>query len=697
MLTAWQDSFNVSPQSRIQESESRIQNEKAATASADSLFFWILTPEFWIPFYFPLAYQSAIIFSDRDGVHKEFEMIPKYLIRALILVLLITSLTFAQTPTATPQTDEQRKAQKELEHKALNLLDDVIKDSDSFKHAENRIRIKIIAANILWKYDEARARTLFRETMASLIDLLNEPPSGDPTETRKMFEGPKELRGEMLQMLAKLDGRMARELLHATRSNAVKTSNVRGMNPDSDLQMDLNLAIQVASSDPKLASEIAEESLSKGMSYQLPNIITAIQAKDPDEAAKLASDLMTKLRAEKLDSNGEARRVAIGLLQIATAPPDDDAKNSLKNAPPLLDQATLRELTELLTKEALRSPAQNADLVSSLQSMMPVVEKYSPSQAAQLRRKAPPKVEEGDDIEDAGDFKKSDWEAYSQVLEKGSIDDLMAAAAKAPPGVNDALYQRAVLKLLEDGNQDRARQIVNEKIQDPAQRKQMLAQLDQAVAVAAAEQGKIEQARKMLATLHTDEERAMLLVQLATGAAAKDEKKIALQLLDEAHGMMSQRAKNIRQLGAQLLIARAYIRLEPSRSLEILEPIVDQLNDLLGAATTLGGFFIEELVRDDEIMLSPFSMLFNLASNDFTNQYVGDLAALARADFDRTRALVDRFQRDEIRILMRLLLAQSILSPSPSTVKGNANGNQAGGVLILGAPVGGVVIEKEDP
>jgi hypothetical protein len=677
--------------------ESRSQNEKAATASADSLFFWILTPGFWISFYFPLAYQSAIIFSDRDGVHKEFEMIPKYLIRASILVLLITSLTFAQTPTATPQTDEQRKAQKELEHKALNLLDDVIKDSDSFKHAENRIRIKMIAANILWKYDEARARNLFRETMASLIDLLNEPPSGDPAETRKMIEGPKELRGEMLQMLAKLDGRMARELLHATRSTTVKPNNVRGMNPDPDLQMDLNLAIQVAASDPKLASEIAEESLSKGLSYQLPNIITAIRAKDPDEAARLASDLMTKLRAEKLDSNGEARRVAIGLLQIATVPPDDDEKNSLKNAPPLLDQATLRELTEMLAKEALRAPAQNADLLSSLQSMMPVVEKYSPSQATQLRRKAPQKVEEGEDTEDAGDLKKSDWEAYSQVLEKGSVDDLLAAAAKAPPGVSDALYQRAALKMLEDGNQDRARQIVNEKIQDPAQRQQMLAQLDQAAAVAAAEQGKIEQARKILATLRTDEERAMLLAQLATGAAAKGDKKSALQLLDEAHGMMSQRAKNIRQLVAQLMVARAYIHLDPARSLEMLEPVVDQLNELLGAAATLGGFFIEELVRDDEIMLSPFAIFFNLASNDFSNQYVGDLAALARADFDGTKALVNRFQRDEIRSLLRLLLAQSILSPPPPTVKGNPSGNQTGGVLIIGAPVGGVVIEKEDP
>jgi len=561
----------------------------------------------------------------------------------------------------------QSKAQKELEQKALGLLDDVIKDSESFKQAENRIRIRASAAYILWRYDEARARILFREAMVSLIDILKEPADEDPVEARKMFEGPKQLRAEMIQMLAQRDARLARELLRATRSPASQGGNAREGMEDFDRQMDLNLAEQIASSDPKLAAEIAQESLSKGFAYQLPGLVTAIREKDPEVAARLASDIMTKLRTEKLDSSREARNVAVSLLQIASEAAETDAKDNPKKTTPLLDQTSLRELTEMVTAEALRSPAQNADMLSSLQSMMPVVEKYAPARVGQIRRKAPVEVVVDEDDETDG-VEPVEVGKYRTLFEKGSADELLSAATKAPGGMREMLYQRAASKIMEDGDAERARQIINEKVQDPAQRKRMLAQLDQVSAAAAAEQGKVEQTRKILATLRTNEERAMLLTQLASGAAAKGQKKIALQLLEEARAMLGQRAKNINQLGALLMIARAYAQLDPSRSLAILEPIVDQLNELLGAATVLGGFFVEELVRDDEIMLGPLSMFFSMgmASNVLLQQYIGDINTLARADFDRTKALVDRFQRDEIRTMMRLMLAQSILFPPPA-------------------------------
>lgn len=614
-------------------------------------------------------------------------MIPKYFVRSLILLLAISTSVLAQTPAATPQTEAQSKAQKELEQKALGLLDDVIKDSESFKHAENRIRIRAAVAYVLWKYDEARARLLFREAMASLIDLLKEPADEDPAEARKKFEGPKQLRAEMLQMLAQRDARLARELLRATRPPASQAGNDSEGAEYLDRETDLNLATQIASSDPKLAAEIAQESLSKGFAYQLPRLVETIREKDPDVAARLASDIMTKLRTEKLESSREARNFAISLLRIATQSAETDAKDKQKNPTPLLDQTSLRELTEMVAAEALRSPAQNADMLSSLQSMMPVVEKYAPARVGQIRQKAPPVVVFNED-EDSEGAEIVEMEKYQTLIEKGSADELLSAAPKASEVAREILYQRAASKIMEQGDAERARQIITEKVQEPTQRKRMLAELDKVAAATAAEQGKVEQTRKMLATLHTNEERVMLLAQLASGAAAKGQKKIALQLLEEARGMLGQRAKNINQLGAQLMVARAYAQLDPSRSLAILEPIVDQLNELLGAATVLGGFFVEELVRDDEIMLGPLSMFFGVASNVLLQQYVADITTLARADFDRTKALADRFQRDEIRTMARLMLAQSILfppSPAPS----------AGG--IVSTPATAPAIEKDVP
>lgn len=581
-------------------------------------------------------------------------MVSRHLLRSLILILLLAAAAFAQKPTVPPPSDAERKNQEELKQKAFSLLEDVIKDSESFKHAENRIRIRASAASVLWDYDEARARILFKEAMASLADLLNNEEGDDSTKNvPAMFEGPRQLRRELLQMLAQRDVRLARDFLRATRPQNSQPASPREALPDQPLE--INLATRIAATDPQEALEIAEETLSRGLSYELPGFLSALREKDPEAAAKLASQIMSKLRAEKLDSSEVARNVAIALLREATQTPDGEGENA-GHAKPLLDQQALRELTEMLVTEALRPASNSVELASALQEMMPVVEQYAPARVAQLRRKLEPRKSED---EESSEGAEKEWSKYSSMFEKGSVDELLTAASTAPEAVRQMLYQRAATKLMEEGDPERARQVINERIKDSGQRQQMLAQLDEMTAFTAAQQGNIEQTRKMLATLRTNEERVMALAQLATGAAAKGEKKIALQLLNEARGMISARAKNFAQLSAQLMVARAYAPLDASRSLTILEPIIDQLNELLAAATVLGGFFTDELVRDDEIMMEPLAMIFN----EFFMRYVGDVNALARADFERTRALADRFQRDEVRTIARLLIAQSILSP----------------------------------
>ena len=178
----------------------------------------------------------------------------------------------------------------------------------------------------------------------------------------------------------------------------------------------------------------------------------------------------------------------------------------------------------------------------------------------------------------------------------------------------------------------------------------------------------------MVTTLRTLEERVLALVQLAEGASARGDRGFAIVLLDEAREISSARARNAKQLLAQLAVARAYGPLDASRSLAILEPAVDQFNELLAAGVVLGSFFAEDLVRDDEIMMEPLVAV----SNEIFNNYMGDLGVLARADFERTRELADRFQRPEIRTIARLLVAQSVLSPKQLPT------SKLGGSIIMG-------------
>jgi len=594
-------------------------------------------------------------------------MISKRLLTLLIFLLLSPATALAQENTAAPpRSAEDGAAEQELKQKALGLLEDVIKDSELFRHAENRIRVRAAAANVLWEHDPARARLLFKEAMAGLADLLDNQEADDGPRHTRMFEGPRQLRRELLQILAQRDPRLARELLRTTRAQAAGGRVTRG-DVLADQPLELTLATQIAENDPNQAVEIAEESLSRGLSYELPGVLSALHEKNPAAASKLANQVVARLRTEKFAESDVAKNVAVSLLRLATQTPEDGGGGP-KNSPPVLDPQAMHELIEKLSAEALRPNTTSPELVGVLQEMMPAVEKYAPARAAQIKRKV-----EADAKVQVTSASTAEWTKYQSVMQKGSPDELVAAAATAPEGMRDMLYQRAASMVIEEGDAARARQFINEHIKDPNERKQFLAQLDEQAAYASAKQGNLEQARKMMAALKTNEERVMALAQLAEGAAGRGDKKLALALLEEAHELSSARARNAKQLLAQLAVARGYAMLDASRSLAILEPAVDQVNELLAAGVVLGSFFMEELVQDDEIRMEP---LIDISDSFFT-LYVAYVHVLARADFERTRALADRFQRPEVRTIARLLVTQSVLMPGAPAAK-------PGGSFILG-------------
>lgn len=579
------------------------------------------------------------------------------LIGLLALLLCFGAHAAAQTTPAQALTEQQRKAKKELEQKALGLLDEIIKDTQNFRVAENRLRLKAYAASLLWKHDEARARAIFKETLAGVVDLLNNQDNDESPSTR-LFPGATELRREVVQMLSAHDARMARDFLRATRQLASRAG--RDGEPNNDLQIEYSLASQITESDPKQALELAEESLSKGFSYELINTLRLLQSKDPEAAAKLAGEIVTKLRSETLmAANEEAASVAFNLLSLVFDSSVESTGKDGKKAEPLLSQQGMRDLMDINVTLALNSPSYLGRL-QALNGMMTQVEKYAPARVAELRRKMAQNKRTmiSEDIED-GEEGSPEWAKYVGMMETGTGDELLAAAAKAPKEMRENLYQAAARKFVEKGDVDRAREILTNHLSDSPFSKELLAELERQTSLTAAEQGRMDQVRKTLANLKTNEERAMTLAQIATALTAKGEKKLARQLLEEAQGMVSYRAKNIKQLGAQLMVVQAYIRVEPERSLAMLEPIVDQLNELLAAAATLGGFILdEEIMRDDEVRLEVVTSLLS----GFSGQFAPDLQLLASFDFDRTRALVDRFQRDEVRMMARLLVVQSVLT-----------------------------------
>jgi hypothetical protein len=581
----------------------------------------------------------------------------------LIVLLLVPATAQAQEDqSALDQREKQQKAlelRKELERKTFALLDEIISAAVLLKLPENRALVQASAADLLWTRDERRARALFREALENLRQAAPRTSAQMPTEQMSQRQSFMQQRQEALQIIARRDADLALELLRTTRSQAVSPPAPGFFQTDEETRMEQSLAIQVAANDPRRALRMAEESLSKGLSLELLNLLGQLNDKDKDSARQLATDIISKLRSENLVTNPEAAWLAAVFLRMGV-PSQESESYFLGNAgatgrgkPYKLDERQLRDLLEAVTTAALSDSQGNDILLAFLPQLMPEIERLFPERAPALRRRilSPARKLEPQErvrIE------------YQELMEHGTVEALLDAAAKAPESARDILIEQAAWKALyKDNDAEAARRIINEKVRDVAKREQMQRDIDRYELWEAMRKERIEEVRSKISLVKTREERASLLVQLAYIAATKKEKKLALELLEEARPLISLKPKTDTQLYSVLQMVRVYAITEPAHAYEMVESLVDQANELLSAASVLNGFFLPSGVfRKGEMVLPPgysnVSMRFR--------QFGKELGALALLNFERTKAAADKFQRNETRIMARLFIAQAVLS-----------------------------------
>jgi hypothetical protein len=585
---------------------------------------------------------------------------------SLVLTLLIFTTASAQLPPPIPESkDEKEKAQKELERKALKLLDDTLEATQGFKLAENRALIQSQAADLLWKRDEKRARELFQEAMTGISDALR---SASGRSSRDMsYWTLTQLRYQIVQMIAARDPQMALDLLHSTRpaSDENPESVETRRTDDQELRLEQSIALQAAEGDPKRALQMAQESLNKGVTMGLLGVLQRLQQKDAEAATRLAGEIVKKLQAESPRPDTERSYVAMELLRYVLMPQAQQnafimrpsAKAAEKAKPLSLDDQTIRDLAGYVVSAALKSPMGGPNMLMQLQPMLPELDKRMPERAAQLRQKI-------GELNQSLDPMMKAWMQFESLARGGSTDALLEAAAKAPAEMRAGLYTMAAMKLMQSGDTDRARQIITENMSGQ-ERDRMLTQLDRVAVARDLEQGKIEEAKQFISSIRSKERRASTLAQLAAGLAAKGDRKTALLLLDEARGLINRQPDNQKEIETLLEVARGYAMVDPAQTFELIDPLIDRANEMLSAAALLEKFGSGQgLFKKGEMILQPgFSNMSGMYAH-----FIRALAELARVNFDRTRATADRFGRDEVRVMARLIIAQSILSDRIETI-----------------------------
>src|SRR3954468_20077311 len=117
--------------------------------------------------------------------------------------------TAQQSPDPQQQTDEKAK----LEKKALALLEQVVTESQGLKLPENKLRVQIAAADMLWDKNPARARGLLTDAGAMLGQIMVDVNRSDRDDMVTLTQ----LRQELVLTAGRHDAELGYQLLRSTQ------------------------------------------------------------------------------------------------------------------------------------------------------------------------------------------------------------------------------------------------------------------------------------------------------------------------------------------------------------------------------------------------------------------------------------------------------------------------------------------------
>lgn len=594
--------------------------------------------------------------------------------------LLFVSIPLLVFPTVMAQVGEKEKAEKELqrkqqlERKAYVLVEEIASGAFSLKLPENRSFVFAAAADLLWEHDEPRARSLFWDALNAFASPTNAVKHNAPAKGAKPSAGEKEpkereqtqsvylpvfaMRLQLLRRVARHDPQLALEMLRSSRQPAAQPGAANSRLPD-DRELEQRIAAEAIARDPEKALQLARESLARGLSFDSINLLYRLNEKDQELGSKFAREIIDKLRGRNIVTDSSAASVAVSLLSYSRPSTDVPViKLPAKPRPLKLEGEQRRELVAMITNAALNGSA-NGELLFAIDEVVPEIEQFAPERVALLERKLAA-------FNQTLNQEQKLAQEYDSLSRNGTPEDVIRLASRAGDEDREWMQQHAVNMAVMRGRADSLREFINTEIADEGRRKSVLDMLDAEQIDDAVNRGNAEELRKLLRQVRLKEQRARAMAELAVVMEKNGGHDEALKLLDEAQTLIKTDLNSETQTNALLALVAAYALVEPAKAFAIIERTIDRANLEIAKALLLDKIAKSGAVKKGEIRLQQAGMI----PMDFAVfKYGPSVKALANVDFDRTKAAADRFERNELRLMVRLLLAQALLGPGGQPIK----------------------------
>lgn len=615
-----------------------------------------------------------------------------YLRRFIYLsVLTFSFLTaaFAQSALTESQSEKEKK-EKELQKLVLEMLDQAVGEAGGLKLPQNRATVYAIAGDLYWKFDEKRARELFRNAGGELVSVNAEADKDKKENDDPYFQvfDFDSTRSQILPMIAKHDADLALELLVQTRTakmaeelakaaqpNAKQGGGYLDFNPEQykvqqEIALEQQFAVLAAEQNPDKAIKLIKESLAKGISWNVLPLLQKLNKKDEKKAASLADDVIRKIVDTDLTKKREDMGAAIRFLQFATNP--NQPKNTTEKQFKFTD-GQIKTIADKLI-DTFMLPSNSLDMTMGISTVMKDLEKIAPGRVGVLKQK------QTEAMKNMPPELRRMQEQQKMWNPNTTPEEIIADLPKLNEMERANAYRNLTYKIGQIEDEARAKKLI-EQIPDEKTRVNALEQFESARISRTAKDGKLDEAKKLIGNLSKKKTQIQKLVALALEFHKKGgekDRETAVNLMKDAKALANDYPEDEDELGDLMEIVKGYATINPDEGFRIFEPIVDQINDFVTASAILSKY------NKRNRNFKKGELLMRVNGNQFDGlllfRYINQIQMLGKADLNRMSLFSNRFTRSDARTIVKLFVAQGYLREEK---KGDGDGSSSGGMIYF--------------
>ena len=557
-----------------------------------------------------------------------------------ILFLFLVQLNFSQTnETNRVEPNKKDEISAELRKESVAFLRETSVDVNSLRTLENRISFSAELASLMWFNDEKEARTMFQTVINDFRQLLTEydtqltsfgvlPEMADVYSTdssaktqitRKFFKAIS-VRQQIAKAIAEHDPQLAFEFFTDTAA-AISNPTFRKQIEGNDAYFETRLLNSIAEKNVDTALKLGRKTLAKNFNYELISLLKKIYEKDEEKGASFAEDIVSKLKSDFSKPDGFYYLTRV----LNTGIENLDAIKAKPKKRPMFSEQSLRDLAELTAHEILkREDVEGSELTNYLTD----IERFLPARAAQIRQKF--------------DIRKNKVSVNSKdVVVVANSNGNLSPPVEMPSSVS--------VKSGEDNKKKLADSLQNldtKKLSEDERKKV------------------VQESRKIIAETVDRDQKLLALSALALRISKFGDKELASEIMKEAQNLVNLQPKNYREYIEIWMLVSGYAKVDAEKAFPILETTVFRLNETITAFVKVGEFIdiSGDMIDDGEIQVGSFGGEMTrgiLSSLDAADSTVRNLAA---ADFTRIKSLTNKFERQEVRILAKMLVLRAVLA-----------------------------------